>query len=58
MKKCEMCGCHMDDSHEGDICECCQDDMASDSESRKFRTIGRVISNGFADAIRAGGTNK
>lgn len=26
MKKCEVCGCHMDDSHEGDICECCQDD--------------------------------
>lgn len=27
MKKCLQCGCHMDDYHESDICECCLDDM-------------------------------
>ena len=27
MKKCEMCGCIMDDKHDGDVCECCIDDM-------------------------------
>lgn len=28
MKKCLLCGCHMDDKHESDICECCLDDMS------------------------------
>ena len=27
MKECIMCGCIMDDKHDGDICECCLDDM-------------------------------
>lgn len=27
MKKCLLCGCHMDDRHDDDICECCLDDM-------------------------------
>ena len=27
MKRCNICGCHMDDDHEDDICECCKDDM-------------------------------
>lgn len=27
MKHCIMCGCLMDDKHEGDICECCVDEL-------------------------------
>lgn len=27
MKHCIMCGCLMDNDHEGDICECCLDDL-------------------------------
>ena len=27
MKYCKMCGCIMDDQHDGDICECCVEDM-------------------------------
>ena len=27
MKRCKMCGCIMDDNHEEDFCECCQDDL-------------------------------
>lgn len=27
MKYCELCGCIMDDDHDGNICECCLDDM-------------------------------
>lgn len=27
MKNCKQCGCHMPDNHDGDICECCLDDM-------------------------------
>ena len=27
MKYCTMCCCHMDDKHDGDICECCLDDL-------------------------------
>lgn len=27
MKECKCCGCLMDDRHEGDVCECCLDDM-------------------------------
>lgn len=27
MKYCTICGCHMDDKHDGDVCECCKDDM-------------------------------
>lgn len=27
MKHCIMCGCLMDLDHEGDICECCLDDL-------------------------------
>lgn len=30
MKYCEMCGCHMDDDHELDVCECCEDDMSEE----------------------------
>lgn len=30
MKYCKLCGCIMDDTHDGDICECCQDDMKDD----------------------------
>jgi len=25
-KRCLECGCHMDDDHYGNICECCMDD--------------------------------
>lgn len=27
MKYCIECGCIMPDTHDGDICECCLDDM-------------------------------
>lgn len=27
MKKCTLCGCHMNDSHESDVCECCRDEF-------------------------------
>ena len=27
MKYCTICGCHMDDKHDGDVCECCLDDI-------------------------------
>lgn len=27
IKYCKVCGCIMDDDHDGDICECCLDDM-------------------------------
>lgn len=27
MKYCELCGCIMDDNHDGDICEVCMDEM-------------------------------
>ena len=27
MKYCKMCGCLLDDKHDGDICEVCIDDM-------------------------------
>ena len=27
MKYCKMCGCHLGDRHDGDVCECCLDDM-------------------------------
>lgn len=27
MKRCEICGCHMDDKHLDDICECCLDEL-------------------------------
>lgn len=27
MKYCEMCGCIMDDDHDGNICEVCIDEM-------------------------------
>ena len=27
MKYCKMCGCIMEDDHDGEICECCLDDM-------------------------------
>lgn len=27
MKRCKLCGCHMDDNHDGDICECCLDEL-------------------------------
>lgn len=30
MKYCEICGCIMDDNHDGDICECCLDDMTGE----------------------------
>lgn len=30
MKYCKLSGCIMDDTHDGDICECCQDDMKDD----------------------------
>ena len=26
-KRCTVCGCLMDDKHDGDVCECCKDDM-------------------------------
>jgi hypothetical protein len=31
MKHCKYCGIIMDDKHDGDICECCIDDLL-DSE--------------------------
>ena len=27
MKECIICGCIMDDDHDGEICEVCTDDM-------------------------------
>lgn len=27
MKECIICGCIIPDDHDGDICECCLDDM-------------------------------
>ena len=32
MKECTECGCIMDDDHDGDVCECCQDDRSSEDE--------------------------
>lgn len=32
MKRCKMCGCHLPDDHEKDVCECCIDDMESGDE--------------------------
>lgn len=26
-KRCTFCGCYMDANHEGDICECCLDEL-------------------------------
>ena len=25
-KRCKMCGCILDDKHDGDVCECCLDE--------------------------------
>lgn len=33
MKYCELCGCIMDDNHDGDIYECCLDDMRGEDPS-------------------------
>ncbi len=33
MKYCKMCGCVMEDKHEGNICECCLDDMNEREET-------------------------
>ena len=30
MKYCELCGCIMDDNHDGDICEVCMDEMRTE----------------------------
>lgn len=30
MKYCELCGCIMDDNHDGDICEVCMDEMRNE----------------------------
>lgn len=27
MKYCKLCGCIMPDNHDGEICECCIDDI-------------------------------
>ena len=37
-KHCKMCGCNLDYKHDGDICECCLDDLyASDpGEEEKY----------------------
>ena len=32
MKHCNICGCIMDDNHDGDVCECCRDDMREEVE--------------------------
>lgn len=32
MKHCIECGCLMDDDHDGDVCECCQDDRKEDND--------------------------
>ena len=34
-KRCTVCGCHMDEKHDGDICENCLDDM-SDQDHKKI----------------------
>lgn len=28
MRYCIECGCLLDDNHDGDVCECCQDERA------------------------------
>ena len=32
MKYCKLCGCIMSDNHDGDICECCLDDMREEEK--------------------------
>lgn len=32
MKYCKMCGCIMDDDHDGEICEVCIDDMREEEK--------------------------
>lgn len=32
MKYCELCGCIMDDDHDGDICEVCIDEMRKEEK--------------------------
>lgn len=35
--RCKMCGCIMNDQHDGDICECCLDDLyESDPEEDDY----------------------
>lgn len=36
MKECIECGCIMDDDHDGDVCECCQDDRSSGEEDEGY----------------------
>lgn len=36
MKRCTMCGCLMDNDHEGDICECCLDDLRESDLGENF----------------------
>lgn len=36
MKECTECGCIMDDDHDGDVCECCQDDRSSKEEDESY----------------------
>lgn len=41
MKHCIDCDCLMDDDHDGDVCECCQDDRSSgeDKEDDKEEVV-------------------
>lgn len=32
MKRCKLCGCHMEDKHDSDICEVCLDDMREEEK--------------------------
>ena len=36
-KRCILCGCIMGDKHDGDVCECCKDDM-EDREDEEVKS--------------------
>lgn len=33
--ECKMCGCIMDATHDGDICECCLDDLHESDQDKE-----------------------
>lgn len=35
-KRCEYCGCLMDENHVGDICECCLDELLESDPGEEF----------------------
>lgn len=42
-KRCTVCGCHMDEKHDGDICENCLDDMNDQDHTKIDQEFMRDI---------------